>query len=146
MKIVKKVCGERIDLVLSEVCKAVPEKKWVESQIFNIVLKDGQTIGSISARIGTNEFTYYSGNIGFGIDEPFRGNGYAVEAVGLVKTVFLKNGLHKFFISNAPENTASIRVCQKAGARFIEKAKLPENYPLKVEKGQTHMNVWLLEF
>ena len=145
MKVLKKICGKRINLILREICKAVPEKSWVEAQTYNIALKNGEIIGSISARIGSNEFTYYSGNLGFGIDEAFRGNGYAEEAVELVKEVFLKNGLHKILISNTPENHSSVRVCEKLGARFIEKARLPDNYPFKIDKNQKYMNIWELE-
>ena len=145
MKILKKICGERIDLILREVCEEVPEKSYVEAQTFDIVLKNAKVIGSISARIGSNEFTYYCGSIGFGIDEAFRGNGYAVEAVRLVKVVFLKNGLNKILISNVPTNNASARVCEKLGAKFIEKAKLPSNYPFKTDKNQKYMNIWKLK-
>jgi predicted acetyltransferase len=35
-------------------------------------------------RIGRNFHSHYDGNIGYEIDEPYRGNGYAYEACLLV--------------------------------------------------------------
>ncbi len=38
---------------------------------------DNIIVGKISIRIGSNYHSYYNGNIGYGIEEEYRGNGYA---------------------------------------------------------------------
>ena len=146
MEIIEKIVGNRIDLILNEVVDAVPAKKFVDCLCYDVVLKSGETIGSISAKLGMNEVLYYVGNIGYEIFDDFRGNGYAPEAVELVKKVFIKNDIHKIIITNDPENEASMRVCEKVGARFVQKVEIPLNHFLRVEKNQKFKNIWELDF
>lgn len=61
-------------LRLRETAPARPEKGWVPSYAFDICLPDGTAAGYCNFRIGHNEKTYYSGNIGYGIDEAYRGH------------------------------------------------------------------------
>ena len=55
MKIIKKIEGKRIDLCLNEIVEAVPAKKFVDCLNYDIVLKGGDIIGSISAKLGMND-------------------------------------------------------------------------------------------
>ena len=146
MKTLRKIKGNRITLKLEEKTPPDREKNYVETHYFAVMLngKNPQRIGSISAKLGMNEFLYYVGNIGYNIDEPFRGNGYAGEAVELVKQLFKKNGFSKVIITNDPRNYASIRVCEKLGAKFIKTVDVPAGHVL-LSQGHEQENIWELE-
>ena len=69
-----------IFLKLTCTCDAQPEKRWLPAYYFEICLLDGTRVGSCDLRIGHNEKTYFGGNIGFGVDEAYRGHRYAAKA------------------------------------------------------------------
>lgn len=145
MEIVEKIEGKRIDLLLDEVRPPVPEKQFVDCLSYNIALKSGEIVGTISAKLGMNEVLYYIGNIGYEITENYRGHGYAPEAIDLIKEVFIKNNFDKVIITNDPENFASVRVCEKVGSKFIKKVEIPPEHFLRAEQNHLYMNIWELE-
>jgi RimJ/RimL family protein N-acetyltransferase len=104
---------------------ANPEKKHVPAYHFAIC-KDGEQIGEINLRIGYTDGLYYGGQIGYGIDEPYRGSGYAGDACRLLIPVAKAHDMKILLITNNQGNRASKRVCEKLGARFIRTARLPE--------------------
>ena len=73
-----------IYLRLNKTCEEQPEKKWLPAYYFDICLLDGEKVGHCDLRIGHNQKTYIGGNIGYGIDEAFRGNHYAAKACKLL--------------------------------------------------------------
>ncbi|MCL2006792.1 MAG: GNAT family N-acetyltransferase [Treponema sp.] len=129
---------------------AIPEKKYVPSYTFAIC-KGGEKIGEINLRIGykgglNGENLYYGGQIGYGIDEKYRGNGYAVRACRLLGPVAKAHQMMKLYISNDVNNIASRRVCEKIGARFLRKARVPGWHDLYAG-GTRFINIyeWSLE-
>ena len=139
-----------ISLVCTSKSPAIPEKKWVPSYNF-IIRKEGNKIGYIDLRIGydgglNRGSLYYGGQIGYGIDEKHRGNGYAVQACRLLLPVAKAHKMIKLFITNDYMNTASKRVCEKLGARFLRTVRLPEWHDL-YKKGQRFSNIfeWSVE-
>jgi RimJ/RimL family protein N-acetyltransferase len=118
-----------ICLVCTAKSPAIPEKKYVPGYHF-AVCKGGEKIGDIDLRIGYTDGLYFGGNIGYGIDEKHRGNGYAVTACRLLSSVAKAHGMEKLLITNHPANTASRRVCEKLGARLVRKARLPQWHDL----------------
>jgi len=120
-----------IYLVCTQKRPAIPEKKYVPAYDFAIC-KGGEKVGEINLRIGYGGFgpdessLYYGGQIGYGIDEKYRGNGYAVRACRLLLPVAKAHGMTKLLITNNVTNTASKRVCEKLGARFVRTVRLPE--------------------
>ena len=65
------ISGPLLDLDLIETGdgddKAIPFYYW------NIILKStGENIGCISLRIGHNYHSYYNGNVGYEIEEPYQ--------------------------------------------------------------------------
>lgn len=146
MNIINKIQGEEIDLVLNKYYEAIPEKGWVPKFIYNIVLHNTKTIiGECEARIGDTPNLFYNGHIGYAIKSEFRGNGYAGKAVILLLEVFKSKNLTKIYITNSPENISSRRVCEKIGAKFIGLFELPEDNPMRLEDGETHKNIFLIE-
>ncbi len=118
-----------IFLVCTAKKPADPVKKYVPAYDF-LVCKGGEKIGEINLRIGYTDGLYYGGQIGYGIDEKHRGNGYAAKACQLLLPVIKAHGMKKLLITNNHTNTASKRVCEKLGARLLRVARLPEWHDL----------------
>lgn len=133
------------DGVLSLVCvrqiPADPVRKYVPAYCFE-VQKDGARVGEITLRIKYPEGLYYGGNIGYAIDEPYRGNGYAVRACRLLLPVAKAHGMRFLHITNDRDNHASRRVCEKLGAVLLRVAKLPEDTELYRE-GRRYENIFV---
>lgn len=143
MKIINKIKGKEIDLVLKKYCEAIPEKGWVPKLVYNIVLHNtDDIIGECEARIGNTPNLFYNGHIGYAINPEFRGNGYAGKAVKLLLRACRENGLGKVYITNSPYNINSRRVCEKLGAKFLGEFELPLDNPMRIEDGETHKNVF----
>ena len=73
-----------IYLSLTGTYEAIPEKGRVPSYSFNICLLDGTKVGFCNFRVDNSELTKYCGNIGYGIDEKYRGNKYSARASKLL--------------------------------------------------------------
>ncbi len=84
-------------------------------------------IGQIDIRIGHNSNTFYGGNIGYAVDEDFRGNGYASKAVNLLMEVAKLHDMKKVIITCNPDNFASRKTAERAGATLLEIVDLPED-------------------
>ena len=117
---------QEIVLRLDRTCEAQPEKDWVPAYYFSVCLPDGTRIGQCDLRIGHNDRLYIGGNIGYGIDEAYRGNHYAAKACELLFRQARKHGLEYVIITCDPSNKASSRTCELAGGRYMETAPVPE--------------------
>ncbi len=115
-----------IHLRLDRTCDAQPEKDWVPAYYFSICLPDGAKIGQCDLRIGHNDRLYIGGNIGYGIDEPYRGHHYAAKACELLLKQAQRHDLKYVIITCDPDNVASSRTCQLAGGQYLETAAVPE--------------------
>jgi len=134
-----------IYLVCTAKKPADPEKKFVPAYEFT-VCKDGEKIGEINLRIGYTDGLYYGGQIGYGINEKHRGNGYAARACRLLQPVAKAHGMKKLLITNDYMNTASRRVCEKLGARLVRLGRLPEWHDLYQEGGRfSNIYEWSVE-
>lgn len=124
---------------------ARPEMNWVPSYEF-IICRGSQKVGDISIRIGYGggmygSNLYYGGQIGYNVDEEYRGNGYAVRACRLLLPVARAHKMEKLLITNGHTNDASRRVCEKLGARLVRVALLPEWHDL-YRDGQRYVNIF----
>lgn len=122
-----------IFLRLNRTCQAQPQKKWLPAYYFDICLLGGEKIGYCDLRIGHNEKTYIGGNIGYGIDEPYRGNHYAAKACKLLFNLAKKHRMEYLIITCVPENLASAKTCHAAGGEFIERIPIPEGNEMYAE-------------
>ena len=118
--------NSEICLRLDRTCEAQPEKAWVPAYYFSVCLPDGTAVGRCDLRIGHNERLYIGGNIGYGIDEAFRGHRYAAKACELLFHLARKHGMEYVIITCDPSNKASSRTCELAGGRYLETAPVPE--------------------
>jgi len=115
-------------------------KKLVPAYDF-AVCKGGEKTGEINLRIGYTDGLYFGGQIGYGIDEKYRGRGYAGRACRLLAPVAKAHGMTRLLITNDVANTASKRVCEKLGVRFLRVARLPESHPL-YKDGRRFQNIY----
>ncbi len=118
---------QEIFLKLERTARAQPEKRWLPAYHFAICLPDGTKIGRCDLRIGHNDKTYIGGNIGYAIDEMYRGHRYAARACRLLFRQAKKHGMTYLIITCAPENLASSRTCRLAGGEYTETADIPED-------------------
>ena len=131
-----------IVLQLDHTCDAQPEKRWLPAYYFNICLPDGTRIGNCDLRIGHYDKTYIGGNVGYGIEEPYRGHHYAAKACRLLFGLAKKHGMPYLLITCAPTNLPSRRTCEYLGGKLLEIVELPESHDLRVESGHTHECVY----
>lgn len=120
------IVGDDIALLLNRYLEGQRALEGAPAYLFDIVLLDGTLIGQIDLRIGTSHtLVTYAGQIGYGIDRPYRGNHYAVKACELIAPVARDHGMHELWITCNPDNQASVRTCERLGARYIETVKVP---------------------
>jgi len=129
-----------IHLVCTSKTPGNDERKWVPAYRFAIC-KGSEKIGEIDLRIGYTDGLYYGGQIGYGIDEKHRGNGYAGRACQLLKPVADAHGMMKLLITTNHTNSASMRVCEKLSCRLVRTARLPEWHDLYKE-GRRFSNIY----
>lgn len=144
VKYLNEIEGERLVLKFTKFVPANPEKQYVDCCLYDICLKDGTVVGTISAKLGFNESVFFIGNIGYSVNEEYRGNGYAGEAVNIIKVLFKNNGFDKVIITQHPDNLASRRVCEKLNAKFLGVFELPIGHERREKYNEKYMNVWEL--
>lgn len=127
----RRFIGQQTDSVLTQAysemlqgCTDHPEQ-WMWHAIWMIERKDGTRVGDLSFK-GLRADG--SAEIGYGVDEAYRGCGYASEAVGAVVEWALRQpGVTCVQAETEPNNTASQRVLEKCG--FAPSGMLGEEGP-----------------
>lgn len=98
--------------------------------LFYDILLGETVVGSCSLRLWQDEEMRYGGNIGFFIDEAFRGHHYAVEACHVLFSIAERYGMHQVYLTCSVGNNASRRTCELAGCAFLGEEKIPEGSEL----------------
>lgn len=120
------IVGDEVALLLNRYLQGDRALEGVPAYLFDIVLLDGTLVGQIDLRIGqTPALISYAGQVGYGIDAPYRGHGYAAEACRLLVPVALDHDMTALWITCNPDNKASIRTCERLGARLVERVSVP---------------------
>ncbi len=123
-----------VELRVEERVPADPTLGHVPAYRFAIVPCDSGThAGSVRLRVGTVEATpslLTSGHVGYEVDEPFRGHGYAARACRLIAPVARAHGLTELVITCDPDNAASRRTCERLGARLVGTFDVPPDHPM----------------
>jgi len=123
----ERIEGPELDLMVSKLCPANPQKGYVPAYRLRIMLHGTDTeVGLCDLRIGHNDNTYYGGNIGYGVYEEYRGNHYAAKACMLLKDLALEHGFDYLVITCDPGNIASRKTCEYLGSKLDGIFKLPE--------------------
>lgn len=129
---------------LIRTAQAQPQKRWLPAYYFDIFLLSGERIGQCDLRIGHNDKTYIGGNIGYGIDEAYRGHHYAAKACSLLFKQAKKHDLDYLIITCVPENAASARTCELAGGRYLETACIPADHEM-YQEGKRQVRIYRFE-
>ena len=133
--------NDEICLKLTRTTDANPEKQWVPAYYFAICLPDGTEIGQCDLRIGHNGKLFYGGNIGYGVDEAYRGHHYAGKACLLLFELAKRHGLEYLYITCDPANAASAKTCEWAGGTLEGTYDLPEDHDM-YERGLRRVRVY----
>jgi predicted acetyltransferase len=87
-----------------------------------------EELGTIRLRVGsTHHIEMYAGHVGYGVHEAHRGRRYASRSVRLLVPLARRHGLDPLWITCDPENAASRRTLELAGAQFVEIVNVPED-------------------
>jgi predicted acetyltransferase len=120
-----------IALELYKETGADPEKGHVPSRHYRIVrLSDHAVVGECSLRLGHNENTFYGGNIGYEVYVPYRGHHYAAQACALLFDIARREGMEQLIITCSPDNIASQRTCERAGAVLVQMIEIPAHHDM----------------
>jgi predicted acetyltransferase len=85
-------------------------------------------MGTINLRIGsTAHLERYAGHIGYGVHPSYRGHHYAARSLTLLLSLARRHELDPVWITCDPDNTASRRSLEIAGAEFVEIVDVPEH-------------------
>ena len=134
--------SDEIQLILEMTVRANPEKDWLPAYHFAICNPEGMKMGSCDLRIGHNESVYYGGNIGYRVDEPYRGHHYAGKACRLLFELARRHRMEYVIITCNPDNWASRKTCEYLGGELLEIVELPEDNDMRLEDGATHKCIY----
>ena len=123
--------SDEIRLVLERTAEGDPVRNWVPAYHFAICDPKGRKMGVCDLRIGHNENLYYGGNIGYRIEEEYRGHHYAGKACLLLFELAKKHDLGYVIITCDPDNLPSRKTCEYAGGKLLEIAELPDGNDMR---------------
>ncbi|MDE5855461.1 MAG: GNAT family N-acetyltransferase [Anaeroplasmataceae bacterium] len=119
--------GEILDLSIIE--KNPGNEKEIPFYWYNILLKETkEIIGQISLRIGKNYHSYYNGNIGYYIDEQYRGHNYAFTATKMLYPLSLAHHQTELILTCDEDNLPSTKTIKKLGGILLETVLPPKDY------------------
>lgn len=120
------LCDGELTLRLARTQDADPDKGFLPAYYFQVIRTEDDTpIGRVNFRVGPVEALRIAGNIGYAIDEPYRGNHYAVKACRLLFPLARRHGLRQLCITCNPDNMASRRTAEGLGARLESIGPMP---------------------
>ncbi len=118
-------------LVPARMKPADPTKAHVPAYGFDMLAPDGTIMGYLNLRIGDGETELrYPGNVGYGVRPPRRGHGYAGRSLKLILPFARRHGLTRLWITCRPDNVASRKTCEGAGATLIEIIDVPPTHEM----------------
>lgn len=136
--------NDEIQLVLERTVDGNDEKGWVPAYHFAICDMQGTKMGACDLRIGHNEKLYYGGNIGYRVEEEYRGHHYAGKACLLLFELARKHNMEYVIITCNPDNYASRKTCEYAGGNLLEIVELPTESGMR-DRGETEKCVFRFE-
>lgn len=137
--------NKNFDVIVSEniylkiIDKNLGNKNEIPYYYYDIYLTNTTTqIGKISMRIGHNYHSYFNGNIGYEINENFRGNSFASEAVRLVLKIAKHHQMNYLILTCEESNVASYKSIEKLAAKLVEVITPPKDYVFYYEGIEPH--------
>ena len=90
-----------------------------------------EMVGEIELRLRDDRDTLlYLGQVGYSVESDYRGQRLAARSLILLKPLARRHQLRELWITCDPDNPASQRTCELAGAVFFETVDLPRGHLL----------------
>jgi RimJ/RimL family protein N-acetyltransferase len=120
---------EGLQLEFEKIVPGDESRSLVPFYHFKIKNCDYEVVGHINFRVGdSNHVRQTAGHIGFEILPKFRGRSYAYQACLALRS-FARQEYDKVVLTAAPENSPSIRIIEKLGAKFIDEVEVAVDDP-----------------
>lgn len=120
-----KLVDDDLELVLINRKPGNSKKNRVPEYVFEMRhAQQTERIGEIALRVGV--LPEYIGHIGYEVNAKHRGHHYAARALKLIKSLAHHHGMKEIVITCLPENIASRRTCEIAGATFMGLVEIPD--------------------
>jgi RimJ/RimL family protein N-acetyltransferase len=141
-----RISGSIVDLKL-ESHHMKTEYHPYDSYDFGIYIHGTRTrVGYCDLRIGMSEELYYAGNVGYRINEAYRGHGYAAEACLLLfPLAHERYGMKELIITCSPENAPSNATLRRLGCQYVTTVPVPAWHWL-YQRGETCKNIYRYSF
>ncbi len=135
-----------LELRLVSTNPADPERSRVAAYCFGMFLPGRRhKVGSIDLRLGESlDLKRYGGQIGYGVLPRFRGRRLASRALLLLLPLARRHGFRELWITCDPDNLASRRTCERAGAVLHDIVEIPPGHEMH-ERGLRKKCRYLLE-
>jgi Predicted acetyltransferase len=111
-----------MELKVMERVKGVP-KRFAPYVLYSLLV-DGEEVGRLILRDGSDKECYYEGHIGYTIFEEYRGHHYAYEGCLLLREFIDRDHV---LITTDPNNIPSQKTIQKLGCKYIETKEIPKD-------------------
>jgi hypothetical protein len=101
-------------------------------------------VGEISLRfVNTHTVVNYDSNVGYGVNQKYRGNHYARKSCLKLRDLALTHGLKQLY----PTIVASVRTCPLLGAMDLGQIDLPDDFreTHEINETQYRQMMWLIE-
>ena len=136
-----------LTLVLERYDPGDPARGWVPECHFRMEhTGTGQPMGQLRLRTALNErLRQFGGHVAYEVDPAHRGHHYAARGIRLLVPLARALGLTELWITCAPENAASRRTAEIAGAVLVDTIPLPEAARPLAEPGRTQTCRYRLE-
>lgn len=123
---------QELQLILIQCNPADPEQGYVPEYRFHMIHEQTrEQMGEISLRIGhTMEIVQYAGHIGYRVYPEYRGHHYAARSVRLLKPFARRHQFQELWITCNPQNIASRRTCEHAGAVLVNVVGIPPEHDM----------------
>lgn len=121
-------------------------KQHVPYYEFDIIdICSGEVAGGLVLRAGYNShIDSCAGNVGYGINDKYRGMRYAARAAKLAEAFARQIGMPYLVITTRPDNEASARTAAIAGYRYDGESEVPPEDEMYSE-GERIMSIFRLE-
>ena len=88
-------------------------------------------MGSLRLRVGDADTVLkYPCHVGYDVKPEFRGHRYASRSVRLIVPFARAHALTRLWISCDPDNVASRKTCERAGAKLCDILDVPEDHDM----------------
>lgn len=115
------------DLLLKVVTLEPHATHRVPTYFFSMIhAHTGECLGRINLRtVSTEHVVHYAGHIGYAVEPAHSGHHYAARALRLLLPLAQRLGIDPLSITCDPDNLASRRTCEYAGAKLLEIVDVP---------------------